>query len=86
MISELDDSVGAVVKALKDKNLLDNTIIFFYSDNGGQTIGQHSTFASNYPFRGQKGSGWEGATRVPAVVYSANLENHGVLRDLDETN
>lgn len=36
MISVMDDGVGKVVKAIKEKGILDNTIIMFMSDNGGK--------------------------------------------------
>lgn len=52
MISILDQGVGEVVKALKDNKMLQDTVIVFYSDNGGPTVGMHSTNASNYPLRG----------------------------------
>jgi arylsulfatase A-like enzyme len=35
MVSELDDQIGRVIRALKKRDMLDNTLILFASDNGG---------------------------------------------------
>lgn len=59
-MKELDDFVGTVVSALKDANMLENSIVLFIADNGGQTIGFARNHASNYPLRGLKGSVFEG--------------------------
>jgi len=81
MVSVLDRGVGQVVKALKDADMLNNTLIVFYSDNGAPTVGIHSTNGSNFPLRGQKHSGWEGGIRTNAIVYAPFLKNFGVVRD-----
>lgn len=52
MVSKLDESVGKVVEALRDKNILNETIILFFNDNGAPTSGMFSNYGSNYPFRG----------------------------------
>lgn len=64
MIEALDDSVGAIVKALDEHGLRDNTLILFCSDNGPVIpVG----FKDASPFRGKKGSLLEGGHRVPAI-------------------
>lgn len=51
-VSVLDDSVGKVVNALKEKQMLDNTVILFFCDNGAPIEGEYSNGGSNNPFRG----------------------------------
>ncbi|KAH6939115.1 hypothetical protein HPB50_015769 [Hyalomma asiaticum] len=75
MVDSLDQSVGEVVKALSDADMLNNTVIIFCSDNGGQPFGTHTTRSINWPLRGSKGTVWEGGTRVPAFVWSPLLTN-----------
>lgn len=64
MIEAVDQSVGAIVNALEDSGLRENTLIFITSDNGA-----YSWVGSNYPFRGEKGSLFEGGHRLPAIAH-----------------
>lgn len=52
MVSMLDQSVGSVVTALREKHMLENSIILFMSDNGAKPEGIHANHGSNYPLRG----------------------------------
>ncbi|KAG5683759.1 hypothetical protein PVAND_013024 [Polypedilum vanderplanki] len=80
MVKSLDDSVGEIVSSLRRKNVLKDTIIIFYSDNGGPTEFLLSTTASNYPLKGQKQSAWEGGIRTAAIIYAPFLPQ-GVIRN-----
>jgi arylsulfatase A-like enzyme len=63
MVEELDKGVGKIVDTLKEHDLAEDTLVFFFSDNGA------NRFGSNGPLRGHKGSVWEGGHRVPAIAW-----------------
>lgn len=66
-VVEVDTLVGRIVDALDKAGVLENTFVFFTSDNGPQ---MDSWPDSGYtPFRGAKGSSWEGGVRVPGIAY-----------------
>lgn len=65
MLSAMDDAVGHIMQALRDNDLEENTLVVFYSDNGGPTA---STTSNNLPLRGAKMTTNEGGTRIPFVL------------------
>ncbi|XP_053684375.1 arylsulfatase B-like [Sabethes cyaneus] len=81
MISKMDEGIGEIVRTLKQRNMLENTIILFFSDNGAPSVGTHANSGSNYPLRGQKYSPWEGAVRTPAFIWSPLLGREGRISD-----
>lgn len=85
-LADLDDSVGAVLDALKQNGLDDNTLILFSSDNGAWFGG------SCGGLRGMKGTNYEGGYRVPMIarwpgkIPAAHVSNElGVMMDLFTT-
>ncbi|XP_053603848.1 arylsulfatase B-like [Plodia interpunctella] len=72
-VTSLDRSVGQIVAALAEKDILQNTIILFVSDNGAAPIGHSQNFGSNLPLRGIKGTPWEGAARSIGLIWQAAI-------------
>ncbi len=61
-IACMDAAIGHVLTLLDENQLTDNTIVVFFSDNGG------SGSSDNSPLRGHKGDAFEGGIRVCAAV------------------
>jgi arylsulfatase len=63
---ELDSIVGQLLKKLDDLGIANNTIVVFSSDNGAEKFSWPD--GGNTPFRGEKGTTWEGGFRVPCLA------------------
>ncbi|MEI6891240.1 MAG: arylsulfatase [Pontiella sp.] len=64
---EVDMHLGSIMKALDEAGVLENTFVFFTSDNGPQMDAWPD--AGYTPFRGAKGTTFEGGPRVPGIAY-----------------
>jgi len=78
MIKHLDDGVGRIVGALKRESLIDDTLIFYLTDNGGA----QDMMSNNTPLRGYKNDFYEGGIRVPFVVSWPSRIEGGVISDV----
>jgi arylsulfatase A-like enzyme len=76
MVKALDDGVQKILDALKDKNIDENTIVIFSSDNGGER------YAFMWPFVGEKGVLTEGGIRVPLIIKWPKYVKPGQFTDI----
>jgi arylsulfatase len=63
---EHDDHVGALLKKLEELGVADNTIVVYSTDNGFELMMWPD--GGYAPFRGEKGTTWEGGVRVPCFL------------------
>lgn len=66
-LMELDDNSGQVVQAIRDLGIDENTLVIWTTDNGAWVDAWPD--AGYTPFRGEKGSAYEGGFRVPAIAW-----------------
>jgi arylsulfatase len=85
-MKQMDDCIGALLKHIKDIGEEDNTIVIFTTDNGAETFTWPD--GANTPFKGQKGTAFEGGFRVPCLIkwpghVKAGTVENGIFSGLD---
>jgi arylsulfatase len=80
-MAELDNEVGEILKKLDALGIAENTIVVFSSDNGAEIFTWPD--GGMNPFKGEKGTTWEGGFRVPTVVRWPGVVKPGtVINDI----
>jgi len=78
---QLDDDVGVLLDKLDELGIADNTIVVFSTDNGAEKFTWPD--GGTTPFRGEKGTTWEGGFRVPQLVrWPGVVEPGTVINDI----
>ena len=66
VVDGMDQAIGQVLDTLESEGIADNTIVLFFSDNGGAAYAGGGS--DNYPLRGGKGETWEGGIRAVSLM------------------
>ena len=78
---ELDDTVGILLDKLDELGIADNTIVAFSTDNGAEKFTWPD--GGTTPFRGEKGTTWEGGFRVPQMVrWPGHIKPGTIINDI----
>ncbi len=82
VIEEIDWSAGRIMDTLRELELADNTLVLFTSDNGPWNLLFTTHAGLPGPFRGGKGTTWEGGVRVPTIFWWPGTIQPGVVMDM----
>ena len=77
MVAAVDISVGQIVEKLDELQLADNTVIVFFSDNGGLCTQHRGGPTCNLPLRSGKGWLYEGGVREPMIIRAPGVTKPG---------
>ena len=77
MVAAVDDSVGALLNKLEELKLKENTVVIFFSDNGGLSTLRRIGPGCNLPLRAGKGWLYEGGIREPTIISAPGTTKPG---------
>ncbi|HWS00630.1 MAG TPA: sulfatase-like hydrolase/transferase, partial [Prolixibacteraceae bacterium] len=81
MVASMDDNIGRLLKELERTGKIENTIIWFMSDNGGYSK-SYFGHASNGKLRGEKATLYDGGIRVPSLLcWKGEIKGNQVITD-----
>lgn len=76
LIEGQDKSLGDILEYLDSLKIAENTLIIFLGDNGSDApLGDKFGYSSSAPFRGKKGTEFEGGMRVPFIISWAKYDD-----------
>lgn len=82
MVAAVDDSVGAILQSLEDLGMAEDTVVMFFSDNGGLCTKPTAGPTSNLPLRAGKGWLYEGGIREPMIIRAPGITDSGSVCDV----
>jgi arylsulfatase A-like enzyme len=81
MVAAVDDSVGSLLDKLDELKLADDTVVIFFSDNGGLSTLRGPGPGCNSPLRAGKGWLYEGGVREPTIIRAPGITKPGSSSD-----
>ena len=77
LVESMDQTIGQLMRTLRELHLEENTMIVFTGDNGGVW-----STSKQWPLRAGKGSYYEGGIRIPLIIYQKGKYEKGYIDDV----